>query len=208
MGEGDIMSSILERKTVKSGDILMQPGETHYKAYKIQSGELRSFVHDGPDKVEIERLGPGSIVGHTNLLDENENVLSYEATVDTTLIILDQNDFRRMLSQSDDLIKTAMNALLQKVYDMEIEKIGMITDEKQVDDKAYEIVSHLLRDMAGERRDRYEDILLPHFNIMCRALEDLKKEERHKKQREHLQETLEDIHKDGEDEVCEDLGRR
>lgn len=198
------MSTILERKSINAGDILMQPGETHYKAYKVQSGELRAFIIDGSDKLEIDLLGPGAIVGHTNLLDENENMLSYEATIDTTLIILDQNDFRRALSQCDELIKTTMNGLLQKVYDMEIEKIGMIRDEKQIDDKAYEIVSHLLRDMAGERRDRYEDILLPHFNIMCRALEDLKKEERHKKQREHLQGTLEDINHN-EDEKEEEI---
>jgi hypothetical protein len=90
-----------------------------------------------------------------------------------------------------------IESLLKKIQDYEQKSVYRALERMDVEDQTLEIVNHLLRDMPFDRKKRYEEVLLPNFNEMVRSLDRIKKEERHKKQKEALDQKLAEIN--GED---------
>lgn len=192
---------VLERNVFHAGKMLITAGEPHTNAYIIQDGEVVSFMMDNAERIEVGRYGPGSIIGETNLLVDDKAELNFEAVVDTTVVTIVRQDFEKKLTKIDKTLMHIVQTLIKKLKKSEKEQKEAAIEAKRIDAKAFEIVEHLLRDMGDkERKKRYRDIIQPHFNIMCRSLEELKKEERHAKQKDSLDSKIASLQDDDSDD--------
>lgn len=189
MAEGQI----LERVVVHAGKTFLRAGEARTDSFIIQEGEIVAFVVEKGERVEIERYGPGHIIAETNLLLDEQSRLNYEASINTTVVKITRQDFEKKIKKLDSTIFNVITHLVKKLRDQEKKWLDQAVQAKHNDFKAMEIVEHLLRDMSKERRNKYQEILLPHFNIMVKALEDLKREERTARQKKALDEKLAEL---------------
>ena len=192
--------NILERVVLHAGKAFMLAGESHTDSYIIQKGEVLAFTTQNGKKVEVGRYGPDSIIAESCLLLDSKLNVSYQALVDTTAVKVTRQDFEKKLTKLDKTLLNIVMMLVKKLKAHEEQDIEKALSAKLVDDKAKEIVDHLLRDMADDRKSRYEPILLPHFNIMVKALEDLRTKERHEKQRAELDKKVESMKYSAEEE--------
>ncbi len=189
---------VLERKSFSAGHIILREGDDNNEnAYIIQSGEVTSYITDGHKIVPVGHYKSGEIIAETSLVNEGKIKMNYKALSDVNVIIINRHDFEKKRSRLDQMVQKVFTALVTKIKQLENANSEKAIEESRNDDKALEIVTHLLRDMNKEKKGRYEKILLPHFNVMCRALEDLKKEDRHAKQKEALEGKISEL-TDGE----------
>lgn len=192
---------VLERQVFHAAKMLITAKEPHTNAYIIQDGEVVSFMMDNAERVEVGRYGPGAIIGEVNLLVDDPAELNFEAVVDTTVVTIVRQDFEKKLTKVDKTLLHIIQTLIKKLKNAQSEKKEAALESKRIDAKAFEIVEHLLRDMGNkERKQRYKEIIQPHFNIMCRSLEELKKEERHSKQKNALADKVSELSGDEEED--------
>ena len=183
-------NTILERIAIHSGKTFIYAKENNTNSYIIQEGEVQSYIIENGIKLIIDCYTSGSIIAEKNLLlDEREDV-NYETTKDSTVIKITRQDFEKKIKKLDSTLMNIILHLIRKLKDQENRWVEHITQSKKNDMKAMEIVGYLLRDMTNERKTRYEEILLPHFNIMVKALEELKGEERKTKQKQDLEDSV------------------
>ncbi len=193
-------NNILERVVIHANKTFIHQGETRTDAFMIQDGEVASFVVEKGNKVEIDRYKSGTIIAEMNLLTEEVSKLNFEATVNTTLVKITRQDFEKKLKKHDAVILNVITHLIEKLKKQEQNWVQHILQAKQNDFKAMEIVDYLLRDMEIQRKRKYEEVLLPHFNIMWKALEEIKRDERHGKQKANLDNTIERVKSDADEE--------
>lgn len=168
---------IMERFVFHAGKTFLEAGQAGADAYIIQSGEAHAYVYSNKgEKIEVSKHVSGDIVGELNLISNEMGTVNYEAITDVTAVRIVRQDFEKKLKRADQTLYDIITKLVQKLKDQEKRWALHVLDGKHVDYKALEIVDHLLRNVKGDRKPKYEEVLLPHFNIMVRALEDLKKE--------------------------------
>lgn len=192
---------ILERKSFSAGKIILKDSDLDNDcAYIIQSGEVSCFITENGKMIQVGRYRPGEIIAETSLVKNGQNKLNFQALSDTNVIIINRHDFEKKISRTDQTVKKVFAALVKKIEGLESENSEQARQESRNDEQAIEIVGHLLRDMKDKKRkNKYEEILIPHFNVMCKALDILKKEERHAKQRQALEEKVSEL-KDNKNE--------
>lgn len=183
-------NNVLERIVVHKDKTFLHGGDKRTDAYIVQDGVIASYVVENGHKMEISRYSAGSIIAETNLLMDEPCTYNYEAITKATLVKITRQDFEKKLVRYDTTVIKVIKHLLQKLEDQEKRWMNFMAKAKQNDIKAMEIVSHLLRDVKAEKKGKYEEILLPQFNIMVKALEDIRREERHARQRKSLDDTI------------------
>ncbi len=184
---------VMERAVFHAGKTFVLEGETRSDAYVIQEGEVLAYVTDKNQKIEVEHYGPGTIIAEFNLVYDEQSSVSYEALTNTTVIKIARQDFEKKMKKLDAMVFSFIMNLVEKLKEQERKIVQNALETKRVDMKALEIVEYLLRDMSGDRRNKYEDILLPHFNVMVKALEDLKTGERKERQKKDLDAKVEEL---------------
>lgn len=183
-------NTILERIAVHSGQIFIRSGESNTDSYIIQDGEVQAFITENGHKIVIDHFKAGSIIAEKNLLFDSTETLSYEALTDSTVIKVTRQDFEKKIHKLDSTLSNVISHLVNKLRFYEERWTENTLQARKNDLKAMEIVDYLLRDMSDERKLKYEEILLPHFNIMVKALDELKQEERKAKQDKDLQDSI------------------
>ncbi len=168
-------ADVLERSCLQAGKIFIKEGEENARAYMVQVGEVLAFTMDGDRKIEIERLGPGSIVGERHLAMDEPATISYEAIVPTTVIVITRQEFQKILSKVDKSIKTVLDHALEKIKYYERLSMSKAVKNSQIDDTAHLLVQNLLADVPDSRKRQYEDAILPHVNGMIMAIKNIKK---------------------------------
>lgn len=183
-------TKILEREVVHAGQTFIRAGENKTDSFIIQEGEVISFISEKGTRIEVNRYTPGMIIAESNLLLNEPSSLNYEAAVTTTMVRIARQDFEKKMKKVDSSLYNVVTHLVKKLKDQESRWKEQVIKGKHNDFKALQIVDHLLRDMDNTRRQRYQDVLLPHFNVMVKSLEDLKNEERTTRQKQALEERV------------------
>jgi len=168
-------SDVLERSCLQSGKIFIKEGEECARAYMIQVGEVLAFTTEDGSKVEIERLGPGSIIGERFLVADEPATISYEALTPTTVVIITRQEFQKLLSKVDKNIKTVFDYAIEKIRHYErLSTTKALKNKIEVDDKTYAMVQGLLIGIPDDKKNQYEDAILPHVSAIVKALKDVK----------------------------------
>ncbi len=168
-------ADVLERSCLPAGKVFIKEGEESARAYMVQVGEVRAFTMDGDCKVEIERLGAGSIIGERNLAVDEPATISYEAIVSTTVIVITRQEFQKLLSKADKTIETVLSHAIEKIRDYERLSRTKAIKNSQIDDTAHALVQNFISSVPDDKKNQYEEAILPHVNNMITAIKNIKK---------------------------------
>lgn len=181
---------VLERSVVHAGKVFIKAGKENSRAYMIQKGMVRSFIIDDGEKIEVERYGPGTVIGEVCLVVDTPLEMSYEAIVDTTVIITTRQDFEKKLNRADKTIKTVINHVMEKLSARDSVAIKNARDAGKIDEETFLLVQGLTAGLPPDKKFQYEEAILPHMNGLVKAVKKLKEKERHLKQENELGEKV------------------
>ena len=94
LAEQDRLAALLEEEPVPAGEVIVYQGEIGVRFYILRSGAARVLV----DGREASRLRSGDWFGEVALLNEIPRTATVQATEDTDLLSLSDDDFRRALT--------------------------------------------------------------------------------------------------------------
>jgi thioredoxin reductase (NADPH) len=107
----EIRSFGVER-AMKSGDVLFQAGAADYDLFVVLEGGVEVLA--GEDEVAIATFGPGGFVGELTLLTGQRRFLTARVTQPGRILVIEQSEFRRLLSVRPELAETIFNALIAR----------------------------------------------------------------------------------------------
>ena len=92
-------TTILERRFVPQGQLVIEEGELGQQAYLIQSGEVKVYVTKDEEEIELARLDAGQIFGEMVFVFDGPRTASVKALSDTNLIVISQQQFEEKLRE-------------------------------------------------------------------------------------------------------------
>jgi len=188
-----MVDDIFERVVFHKEKTFLKENTESTDAFIVQSGTVTSYVVKNNYRIDVGTYEVGDIIAESNLLLDEKLALNYEAATKVTLVKINRHDFQKKMGRIEPQISKVIKHMADKLMHLQLDKINNALNECETDNQAREIVDHLLRDMDDDRKTRYEDILLPHFNVMVKALDELKREDRYKRQKEHAKKIQKDI---------------
>lgn len=162
---------VMERTVLPAGKVFIKEGEEHSRAYIIQIGDVRAFRTIDGKRVDIKDYGPNTIIGETNLFDDQLSDCSYEAINTVTVITITRHDFEKRLQKCDSVIKTVFKHMLFKIDTLQIEDEDKTSE---IDDAAFQFVKSITADISEDKKRDYEVAMLPHINSLIKTVQKLK----------------------------------
>jgi CRP/FNR family cyclic AMP-dependent transcriptional regulator len=93
------LARLVRRRTVQEGEILWRQGDDPRELVLIVDGAVSASLRVPGDRtVEIERAGPGDVVGEIALLDGEGHTMSARVTEAATVLTLGRLDFAALLA--------------------------------------------------------------------------------------------------------------
>lgn len=169
-------ADVLERSVIPAGKVFIKAGEENSRAYVIQTGEVISFMEDGEKKIEVERFGPGTIIGELCLMIDEPIALSFEAVMSTTVVTVTRQDFQKKLTKVDKTVVKILTHTVQKLSSYEKVQVEQAIKRSEIDDTAHALVQGILKNLTLDQKTHYEKLLLPPMNALIKALKQFKLE--------------------------------
>ncbi len=171
-------ADVLERSAIPAGKIFLKAGEENSRAYVIQAGLIISFMEINGRKVEVERHGPGTIIGELCLMVDAPIVLSYEALEPTTVVTITRQDFQKRLTRVDKTVVKILTHTVEKLAAHEKVEIEKAIKRSEIDDMAQALALSILksRKLSVDQQIEYERMILPPINDMIKAIKKFKEE--------------------------------
>jgi CRP-like cAMP-binding protein/MFS family permease len=94
LAEQDRLAALLEEESAPAGEVILYQGETGTRFYIVRSGAARVLV----DGREVSRLHPGDWFGEVALLSDIPRTATVQATENSVLLSLADDDFHRALA--------------------------------------------------------------------------------------------------------------
>jgi CRP-like cAMP-binding protein len=99
----------------KKGDLLAKEGEPSTQLYVIQSGKVAAFIDRAGQRLEIDQLGPGQIVGEQGIFGFPRSVFNYEALSEVKAIALPVEPMKTVFEKTPAAYKVVVKALGEDV---------------------------------------------------------------------------------------------
>lgn len=162
------IASLMKTMVVKSGQPIIQKGEIGNCMYIIHSGRVK--VHD--EHFTLAELGEENFFGEVSLLDTEPRSASVTAIADTTLFLLEQEDFYKIVQKHREVARGIMKILIGRfrkqnatiINDLkEKEKklmalVDQRTHELQEANKVVEKAFHEIEEKNEKLEAAYKDI--------------------------------------------------
>jgi len=98
------------------GDVLFREGDAGDALYVVVEGELT--VHsEGPPRVEMSRLGPGSFIGEVALMTDQPRPATVTCTQNAELLRIDRNTLSRVLANHGDVLRAVLRFVRDRLVD-------------------------------------------------------------------------------------------
>ncbi len=101
-------------RTVDAGDSLFEAGAANYELFVVLEGEAEVVRVDGDETDVIATYGPGGFVGELTLLTGQRRFLTGRVTRAGRVLVIEQQDFRRLMSLRPLLAETIFGAFLAR----------------------------------------------------------------------------------------------
>jgi hypothetical protein len=88
----------LDRLTFEAGQVVFRPGDSHGEYYVVIEGEVEIRGEGYGADQTVVRLGPGQFFGDQGTLRSQRGALTCHAVTDCTLLVVDRNTLRDLLS--------------------------------------------------------------------------------------------------------------
>lgn len=167
----DVLAGIAEgMKTlvVKSGQSVIQKGEIGNCMYIIHSGRVK--VHD--DNFTLAELGEGNFFGEVSLLDTEPRSASVTAIADTTLFLLEQENFYKILQKHREVAQGIMRILIGRFRKQNATIINDLKEKEKklqslVDQRTHELqeANHVVEKAFHEIEEKNEKLEVAYKDI-------------------------------------------
>ena len=138
-----VIASVVSRRNVPRGTIVIVEGDPTDSLYIIIAGRLKVMMSDSEGKeVILAMLGPGEYFGEMGLIDDSPRSATVMAVEPCELIVVTKREFKKILSENFDMAETVMRGLVRRLREAD-RKIGSLA---LLD--VYGRVARLLMDMA------------------------------------------------------------
>ncbi len=101
-------------RQVAVGDLLFEAGAANYELFVVLEGEAEVVRVDGAETEVIATYGPGGFAGELTLLTGQRRFLTGRVTNSGRVLVIEQADFRRLMSLRPALAETIFGALLAR----------------------------------------------------------------------------------------------
>ncbi len=171
------MDPVFDRSVLHANKIFIKAYEESSRAYVIQEGIIRSFTYnEDKEEVEIARFGPGTIIGEVCLVMDDPIPVNYQAVETTTVITITRADFEKKFAKTDNVVRTIVMNLTEKLMMHDSKALEKAMNKPEIDETAAALVKSLTAGLPEERKQVYQEALLPHVNGMITAIKEMKKE--------------------------------
>ncbi len=107
-------ASFGSERPIAAGELLFEAGEASYQLFVVLEGEVEIVRHDDPEATVIAVYGPGGFVGELNLLTGQRRFLTARVTRPGRVLVIEQAEFRRLMSLRPALAETIFGALVAR----------------------------------------------------------------------------------------------
>jgi CRP/FNR family cyclic AMP-dependent transcriptional regulator len=138
-----MLTTVVTRRSVTRGTIIMAAGDPTDSLYIILSGRLKVMMSDADGKeVILTILGPGEFFGEMGLIDDAPRSASVIAIEPCELLAITRRDFKKCLAENFEMSMAVMRGLVRRLREAD-RKIGSLA---LLD--VYGRVARLLLDMS------------------------------------------------------------
>lgn len=102
--------------TLEQGEVLFREGDIGDALYVIVEGEV-AVISEGPPRVEMARLGPGSFIGEIALMTDQPRSATVIGVLFSELLRIDRGSLARVLSDHGDLLRAVLRFVRHRLVD-------------------------------------------------------------------------------------------
>lgn len=99
-----------------ANEILFYEGDPGDALYVIVEGEV-SVSAEGPPRVEMARLGPGSFIGEVALMTDQPRSATVAATADAELLRIDRKTLSKVLAEHGEVLSAVLRFVRDRLVD-------------------------------------------------------------------------------------------
>lgn len=115
-GETERLTQHSTTRTYHANTILISEGDTTDSLYVVLEGKVKVFASDHQGKeVILNILGPGEYFGELALLDDQPRSASVKTMVQTKLMVITKNDFKKSLAGDPEMAYKLIKVLIGRV---------------------------------------------------------------------------------------------
>lgn len=162
--------TILERRFVPCGEIILHEGERGNNAYLVQSGEVEVFSMAGEREIILGKMGPGQIFGEMSLVFDHPRSASVRATEHCNLIVITRNVFNDKLTRSDVTIRAIVNMLTKRIIETNNALLNKHDGLDDMQDVVLNIYNNVVETLEKDERRKFRNAVLPELNNFLDAV--------------------------------------
>ncbi len=122
------------KKSFKSGEIVMHQGDAGQCAYIIESGRVEILIETPDGETQyVGSRGPGTMIGEMAILDDSPRTATVRATEDCELLEITKEDFTLRLENADPVLNMSTQVILTRYRDM-LKRSQIIGDPPHVNE--------------------------------------------------------------------------
>src|ERR1700727_2395456 len=134
-----------EERETHSGELLFEAGEASFALFVVLDGEIEIRSREGAVLVTIVSYQPGGFAGELNLLSGQRRSLSCRVVAPGRVLVISQEQFRRLMSGRPALAEPIFNALLAR---REVLRTGIGAEAIRIVGSRYSPAAMSLRSFA------------------------------------------------------------
>lgn len=110
----EALAQVAKIRTYSAGELVVRQGDTGTELFLVKRGEVVVMLErEGAAHHQLARLGPGRVFGEVALMTGERRTATIEALRETTLLVIDEADFREVMQRSPEL-KLRISELLSE----------------------------------------------------------------------------------------------
>ncbi|NQZ69959.1 MAG: protein kinase [Lentisphaeria bacterium] len=119
-----------EHKTFLKGEYLLQEGEEGSECYFILQGKVEVYKNNGNEKVVLNVLEKGDIVGEMSLITNFPRTASVVALDDTEVTVMDSETFQKNILRLPQWMERTVTALAERLGEADSKLVSEISKLK------------------------------------------------------------------------------
>jgi thioredoxin reductase (NADPH) len=108
------MATFGSERQAEAGELLFQAGEASYDLFVVLDGEAEVLRESGGEEANVATFGPGGFIGEMTLLTGQRRFLTGRVTKAGRVLVIEQDEFRRLMSLRPALAETIFSALVAR----------------------------------------------------------------------------------------------
>ncbi len=168
--------TILERRFVACGEMIIEEGEIGNNAYLVQSGEVEVFSKANDREIILGKMGAGQIFGEMSLVFDGPRTASVRASEHCNLIVVTRAVLKDKIERSDITVRAIVNMLTKRIIEGNNALLNKNDTTDDLQDVVLNLYSNILETLPAKERRVFRSDVLPELNNFLDALSVFKKD--------------------------------